>query len=65
MNAKQLREKYGIDPKENLRDCFSTEELTAVQRMEYFVSGLIGSGWGYDEIKKFIEQTNCKRMLQG
>ncbi len=65
MNAKQLREKYGIDAKENLRDCFSTEELTAVQRMEYLVSGLIGSGWGYDEIKKFIEQTNCKRMLQG
>ncbi len=64
MNAKQLREKYGIEPKENLRDCFSTEELTAVQRMEYLVSGLIGSGWGYDEIKNFIEQTNCKRMLQ-
>ncbi len=65
MNAKQLREKYGIDAKENLRDYFATEELTAVQRMEYLVSGLIGSGWGYDEIKKFIEQTNCKRMLQG
>jgi len=64
MNAKKLREKYGIDAKENLRDYFAAEELTAVQHMEYLVSGLIGSGWGYDEIKKFIEQTNCKRMLQ-
>ncbi len=63
-NAKQLREKYGIDAKDNLRDCFSTEELTAIQHMEYLVSGLIGSGCGYGEIKKFIEQTNCKRMLQ-
>ncbi len=65
MNAKQLREKYGIDAKENLRDCFTLEELYSVEAMERLVSGLIASGCGYDEIKKFIEQTNCKRMLQG
>ncbi len=65
MNAKQLREKYGIGAKDNLRDSFTAEELTAVQHMEYLVSGLVSSGWGYDEIKKFIGQTNCKQMLQG
>ena len=41
MNAKQLREKYGIDKKENLRDYLSEEDLRAVQSMECLVSGFV------------------------
>ena len=63
MNAKQLREKYGISKKENLRDCFSEEELKAVQSMECLVSGLIDCGWSYDKIKEFIEQNNSKCLV--
>lgn len=59
-NAKGLREKYGIDKTDSLRDRLSAEELTAVQAMESLVSGLVSCGWGYDEIKKFIETTNTK-----
>ena len=62
LNAKQLREKYNIDKKANLRDCFSQEELKEVQSMECLVSGLIDCGWGYDKIKSFIEQTNTKQL---
>lgn len=58
MNAKQLREKYGIGKKENLRDYFSEEELKAVQSMECLVSGLVDCGWSYDKVKEFIEQNN-------
>lgn len=58
MNAKQLREKYGIDKKENLRDYLSEEDLRAVQSMECLVSGLVDCGWGYDQIKEFIQQNN-------
>lgn len=62
-NAKQLREEHGLDKKANPRDCFSSEELKAVQSMECLVSGLVDCGWEYDAIKNFIEQTNTKRIL--
>lgn len=61
-DAKQLRESYGIGAKENLRDCFSTEELAAVQSMERLVSGLVDCGWGYEKVKEFIMQTNTKKL---
>lgn len=62
MNANKLREHYGVSRKSNLRDCFSAEELRAVQSMESMVSGLIDCGWGYDRIKSFIEVTNVKKI---
>lgn len=58
MNANQLRDKYGIGKKDNLRDYFTEEELKAVQSMECLVSGLVDCGWGYDKIKDFIQKTN-------
>lgn len=61
-NAKQLREEYGIEKKDNLRDYLSAEDLKKVQDAEMLVSSLIAYGWGYNEIKNFImEQT--KRLL--
>ena len=62
MNAKQLRDHYGIDKLDCLRDCFSSEELTAVQSMESLVSGLVACGWSYDAIRDFIERNNTKRI---
>lgn len=62
MNSNQLREKYGIDKKFNLRDCFTVEELASVQSMERLVSGLVDCGWEYGKIKTFIEQTNMRRL---
>ena len=53
-NAKQLREEYGINKKDDLRDCFAAEELQAVQSAEMLVSSLISCGWGYDQIKDFV-----------
>lgn len=61
-NAKQLRETLGISPKDNLRDYLSAEELRAVQSMECLISGLVDCGWGYEQIKEFIQQNNT--MLQ-
>lgn len=63
MNANQLREKFGIGKKENLRDCFTREELSAVQSMECLVSGLVDCGWEYNQIKDFIGKNNTKRQL--
>lgn len=62
-NAKQLREKYGIGAKDDLRDCFTKEEMSAVQSMECLVSGLVDMGWDYTRIKEFIEQNSHKRLV--
>lgn len=61
-NAAQLREEYGIAKKDNLRDCFSEEELKAVQSVEMCISSLIGFGWGYDEIRDFISTQHLKKL---
>lgn len=63
MNATQLRKKYGIGKKDNLRDCFDREELQAVQSMECLVSGLVDCGWEYDRVKQFIHENNTRRQL--
>ena len=62
MNAKQLREHFGISSKDDLKDCFSTEDLRAIHSMECMVSGLVDCGWGYDRIKDFIAETNVKKI---
>ncbi len=62
-NAKQLREEYGISKQDNLRDCFSVEELAKVKSVEMVVSGLMDCGWGYDEIKNFIIDKCVKKIV--
>lgn len=57
-NAKQLREELGISKKENLRDYLPEEQLRAIQSMECLVSGLVDCGWGYEQIKEFIQKNN-------
>lgn len=61
-NAAQLREIYGIGKSDNLRDHFSQEELQAIQSMECLVSGLVDFGWGYDQIKGFLDQNHLKQL---
>lgn len=64
MNANKLREHFGITKKDDLRDCFSEEDLNAIQSMERMVSGLIDCGWGYDRIKEFITENNVGKTTQ-
>lgn len=61
-NAKQLREERGIERTDDLRNCFSEEELRSVQSAEMLVGSLIAYGWGYEEIKDFIMK-NVPRQL--
>lgn len=52
--AKQFREELGIGKTDSLRDYFTSEELKAIQSKEMLVSSLIDCGWGYEQIKEFI-----------
>ena len=61
--AKQLEEELGVKPKENLRDYFTEEALEHIQSMEMLVSSLINCGWGYSQIKTFLN-TETKKMLE-
>ena len=63
MSAAQLREKYKIKASDNLRDCFTQEELRAIQSMECLVSGLVDCGWEYTAVKDFITKTNAHNLL--
>ncbi len=62
-SAKQLREELGIGKQDNLRDSLSTEELAKVKSVEMVVSGLVDCGWGYNDIKNFILNTNRKLLI--
>lgn len=62
-SAKQLREEFGIGKQDNLRDLLSEEELAKVKSVEMVVSGLVDCGWGYDEIKAFIMNTERKLIV--
>ena len=59
--AAQMRERRELKPGDDLRSTFTAEELEAVQTMEHLVSGLVGCGLGYDEIKAYVTQINAKR----
>lgn len=63
MDANHLREKFGIGKKDSLRDCFTQEELRAVQSMECLVSGLVDCGWEYNRVKEFIQQNNSLKQI--
>lgn len=60
--AKQLREEMGVSKKDNLRDFFSSEELQMVQNAEMLVGSLMGYGWGYGDIKDFIESKAVNKI---
>lgn len=61
-SAKQLREEFGIGKTDNLRDCLTKEELQAIGSKEMLVSSLIDCGWGYEQIKEFLEINTVKMI---
>lgn len=58
--AKELENDYGVKAKENLRDFFTGDDLAKVQNMEMLVSSLINCGWGYQQIKEFVQNEATK-----
>jgi len=58
----ELKKMYNIKPKESLRDYISSEELKELEQMEMLISSLINLGWGYEQIKEFINQSYTKKI---
>lgn len=53
---KELQQEYGVKGKESIRDYMTGEELKQVESMEMLVSSLINCGWGYSQIKSFVQE---------
>ncbi|MFR1059482.1 MAG: Rha family transcriptional regulator [Enterocloster sp.] len=61
---KELQEQYGVKGKESIREYVTADELKQIESMEMLVSSLINCGWGYNQIKGFIQENSVK-MLAG
>lgn len=61
-SAKELEQDFGVKPKEYLRDYFTGTDLEKVQSMEMLISSLINCGWGYGEIKEFVQNKAVKMI---
>lgn len=53
-STKQLRERYGLEKKDNPRDWMSEDELARVNKAEGLVASLIDNGFTYDGVKQFL-----------
>lgn len=63
MTMDELRAKYGATTKESVRDLMSADDLAEVSHKESLVCGLINEGWGYKEIRNFME-ANCRPAIE-
>lgn len=62
-NASQLREQFNIGKGDDLRECFTKDELQMIQDKEMLVNGLLAAGWGYDQIKEFMVNGLNNRLI--
>lgn len=61
-SLKDLQKEYAVKPKETIRDYLTSEQLKDVESAEMLVSSLINCGWGYEQIKEFIQQNSVKKI---
>ncbi|MBU7316078.1 hypothetical protein [Paenibacillus oleatilyticus] len=61
-DAKHLKEVYGIEKNELLRDAFSTEDLKKVVKVERAIAGMLNVDFNYNEIKERL--MNNKERFQ-
>ncbi len=59
---KELQEQYGVKGKESIREYITADQLKEVESMEMLVSSLINVGWGYEQIKQFIQMNHLKQI---
>lgn len=59
---KELQEEYKVQGKEGIRDHLTAEQLKDIESLEMLVSSLLNCGWGYEQIKTFIQQNAIKQI---
>ena len=62
-NAKQLRQEYGITEKDNLRDRFTAEENSRIEKLENQISVLLDLGYDYSSIKEELNKKYLEKAI--
>lgn len=62
-NAKQLRNEYGITEKDNLRDRFTVEENSRIEKLENQISVLLDLGYDYSSIKEELNKKYLEKAI--
>lgn len=60
--VRTIWDQFGVNSRNSMYKHISTKELERIESMEKLVVGLLNCGWGYDQVKAFIEQTNTKQL---
>ena len=58
----EIQEQYGVKGRESIREYLTADQLKEVESMEMLVSSLINCGWGYEQIKGFIQENAVKQL---
>ena len=62
--AKELKTELNVKDNESVREHLTKDELAEVENLERLTAGLINLGWGYPEIKDFLETNVCQRKIE-
>ena len=62
--AKDLQAEFKLQKNESVRDQFTKDDLAEVENLERLTAGLINLGWGYPEIKDFLETNVHQRKIE-
>jgi Rha family phage regulatory protein len=58
LSMDDLRKQYNVKGSESIRDYLASEQIKEVESLEMLVSSLINCGWGYDQIKNFVNENH-------
>lgn len=62
--AEELRAALKIQKSDSIRDNLNKDDLSEVENLERLTAGLINLGWGYEQIKNFLNENVPKKMEQ-
>ena len=62
--AKELKAEFKIQKTESVREFLTKDELAEVENLERLTAGLINLGWGYEQIKNFLNENVHKEITK-
>ena len=62
--AKELKAEFKIQKAESVREFLTKDELAEVENLERLTAGLINLGWGYEQIKNFLNENVHKEITK-
>ena len=63
--AQELKAEFKIQKAESVRDFLTKDELAEVENLERLTAGLINLGWGYEQIKSFLNDNVQRKIMKG